>query len=79
MRAGPSTKKTFSATQSGRRGQIMVSHQDIEFARLRMLEVRKALEDYETLTGVASPCEYSWQIQVFSDATGTYLKLSANQ
>lgn len=44
-----------------------------------MLEVRKSLEDYETLDGVASSWEYSWQIQVFSDATATYLKLSANQ
>jgi hypothetical protein len=44
-----------------------------------MLEVRKALEDYETLNGVASSSEYSWLIQVFSDASGTYLKLSANQ
>jgi hypothetical protein len=58
---------------------IMASPHDIDSARLRMLEVRKALEDYETLEGVAWSCEYSWQIQVFSDASGTYLKLSANQ
>ena len=58
---------------------IMASHHDIDSARLKMLEVRKALEDCETLEGVAWSCEYSWQIQVFSDATGTYLKLSANQ
>jgi hypothetical protein len=57
----------------------MASPQDIESARLRMLEVRKALEDYETLYGVASDCEYSRLIQAFSDATGIYLKLSANQ
>jgi hypothetical protein len=79
MRAGPSTKKTFSATQSGRRGQIIVSPHDIESARLRMLEIRKALESCEMLEGVAWSCEYSWLIQVFPDATGTYLKLSANQ
>jgi hypothetical protein len=57
----------------------MTSPHDIESARLTMLEVRKALEDYETLNGVASLSEYSWLIQVFSDASGTYLKLSANQ
>ena len=58
---------------------IMASPQEIESARLRMLEVRKALEDYETLDDIASSSEYPWQIQVFSDASGTYLKLSANQ
>jgi hypothetical protein len=57
----------------------MTSPHDIESARLMMLEVRKALEDYETLNGVASSSEYSWLIQVLSDASGTYLKLSANQ
>ena len=57
----------------------MTSPHDIESARLMMLEVRKALEDYETLNGVASSSEYSWLNQVFSDASGTYLKLSANQ
>ena len=51
----------------------------IEFARLRMLETRKALEDYETLKGNAHSGEYTRLMQAFTKATETYLKLSANQ
>ena len=57
----------------------MASPQDIESARLRMLEVRKALEDHETLKGVASSCEHMRLTQAFAKASNAYLKLSANQ
>jgi hypothetical protein len=57
----------------------MASRQDIESARLRMLEVRKALEDYETLNGLASSGEHMKLNQSFAKATRAYLKLSASQ
>jgi hypothetical protein len=57
----------------------MASPHDIESARLRMLEARKALEDYETLKGVAWSSEHTILTQVFTKATETYLKLSASQ
>jgi hypothetical protein len=44
-----------------------------------MLEARKALEDYETLKGVAWSREHTRLTQVFTKATETYLKLSASQ
>jgi len=57
----------------------MASRHDIESARLRTLEARKALEDYETLKGFASSWEHTRLTQVFAKATQTYLKLSASQ
>jgi hypothetical protein len=57
----------------------MASTHDIKSARLRMLEARKALEDYETLKGVASSSEHIILTRVFTKATETYLKLSASQ
>ena len=57
----------------------MASPHDVESARLRMLEVRKALEDYETLKGVASSCEHMKLTQAFAKASNAYLKLSASQ
>jgi hypothetical protein len=57
----------------------MASPHHIESARLRMLEARKALEDYETLKGVASSSEHTILTRVFAKATETYLKLSASQ
>jgi hypothetical protein len=57
----------------------MASRQDIEFAWLRMLEARMALEDYEKLKGVASSCEHTRLTKAFTKATETYLKLSASQ
>ncbi len=56
----------------------MASPQDMEFARLRMLEVRKALEEYETLNGVASTCEHMKLTQAFAKATRAYLQLAAS-
>jgi hypothetical protein len=61
-------------------GKLMIdSRPDIKSARLSMLEARKALEDYEILKGTAWCCEHKRLIQVFTKATGTYLRLSANQ
>ena len=57
----------------------MASTHDIKSARLRMLEARKALDDYETLKGVASSSEHTILTRVFAKATETYLKLSASR
>jgi hypothetical protein len=57
----------------------MASRQDIESARLKMLELRKALEDYETLNGLASSGEHMKLTQAFATATRAYLKLSASE
>ena len=57
----------------------MASRHEIESARLRMLEARKALEDYETLKGVTSSSKHTILTQIFAKATETYLKLSASQ
>ena len=57
----------------------MASRQDIEFAKLRMLEMRKALEDHETLKGVSSTCEHMKLTQAFAKAARAYLQLSASQ
>jgi hypothetical protein len=57
----------------------MVSADEIELAKLRMLEVRKALEDYETLKGTAASSEHTRLTQAFTNATHTYLKLSRKQ
>jgi hypothetical protein len=61
-------------------GKLMInSRQEIESARLSMLEARKALEDYEILKGTGWSCERKTLIQLFTKATGTYLRLSANE
>ena len=57
----------------------MASPHAIESAKLRMLEVRKALEDYETFKGLAATCEHIRLIQAFTIATKTYFRLSADQ
>ncbi len=57
----------------------MVSSEEVEAARLSMLEARKALEDYETLEGTARSGEHKTLMQAFTKATTTYLKLSASQ
>ena len=57
----------------------MASRQDIESARLSMLEARKALADFETLQGFVSSIEHTRLTQVFTKASETYLKLSASQ
>jgi hypothetical protein len=58
---------------------IMASPHEIESARLSMVEARKALEDYETLKGYVSSSEHTRLTQVFTRATGAYLKLSASR
>lgn len=57
----------------------MVYPDKVEASRLRMLEARKALEDYETLKGVASSSQHTILTRVFTKATEIYLKLSASQ
>jgi hypothetical protein len=57
----------------------MASPHDIESARLRMLEARKALEDYETLKGFVSSREHLTLIRIFTRATQIYLRLSASE
>jgi hypothetical protein len=57
----------------------MASPQDIESARLSMLEARKALEDYERLKGFASCSQHIILTRVFTKATQAYLTLSASQ
>ena len=44
-----------------------------------MLEARKALEDYERLTGFVSSIEHMKLTQAFTKATETYLMLSKSQ
>jgi hypothetical protein len=58
---------------------IMASPQNIELARLRMLEARRALEEYERLKGVAWSLEHTRLTRAFTKAAETYLKLSASQ
>jgi hypothetical protein len=58
---------------------IMASPQDIESARLIMLDAREALEDYQDTKGFASSCEHSRLTQAFTKATETYLMLSKSQ
>ncbi len=57
----------------------MASSHEIESARVRMLEARKALEDYEKLKGTASSSEHRRLTQAFTKATETYLVLSKGQ
>jgi len=54
----------------------MISTDEVEAARLRMLEARKVLEDYERLKGTAPSSEHTILTQVFTKAIDTYLKLS---
>ena len=57
----------------------MASPQDIETARLSMLEARRALSDNETHKGFVSSCEDTRLTLVFNKATEIYLRLSAVQ
>ena len=77
MATRPVANVTTSTIQSGR--MLMPSRQDIEFARLRMLEVRKALADYEAINGFGISSERLRLIQVFARVSKSYLRLSANQ
>jgi hypothetical protein len=58
---------------------MMASRHDVESARLSMLEARKALENHETLKGVASSSEHAILSRVFAKTTEAYLRLSASQ
>jgi hypothetical protein len=80
MAAQPSADPPIPPFKAEEEGMSMTaSPHAIESAKLSMLEARKALEDYETLNGVASSCEHTRLTQVFTKATQTYLKLSASQ
>ena len=57
----------------------MATPNEIESARLRMLEARKALENYETLKSTVPSREHTRLTQLFTKASETYLKLSASQ
>ncbi len=57
----------------------MASRQDIESAKLSMLEARKTLEEYETLKGFVSSGEHTRLTKAFTKATETYIKLSSSQ
>jgi len=71
------TTPPFKAEEEGM--SMTASPHEIESARLNMLGARKALEDYETLKGVASSSEHTIPTRVFTKATSNYLRLSANQ
>jgi len=58
---------------------MMASLHDIESAKLRMLEARRALENHERLEGYVSSVEHTRLTQAFTKATQTYLKLSESQ
>jgi hypothetical protein len=57
----------------------MASPDEIESARLKMLEARTSLEDYERAHGVDSSLEHRTLAQEFTKASMTYLRLSASQ
>lgn len=57
----------------------MDSPNDIESAKVNMLEARRVLDDYETLNGFVSSCEHTRLTQEFSKAAESYLRLSASQ
>ena len=58
---------------------MTASPDDIESARLSMLEARKVLADYETFKGVESSCEHMRLIQVFTKATAPAKTLTCPQ
>jgi hypothetical protein len=79
MAVQPFANMATSAAEGSGIGPLMAARYDIESARLSMLEVRKALENHETLKGVGSSCEHMRLTRAFAKATQVYLKLSANQ
>jgi len=78
MGTRPFANMTTSALQTGRT-LGMASRHDIDSARLRMLEARQALEDYETFNGFATCIEHTTALRRSAEATETYLRLSAGQ
>lgn len=57
----------------------MATAQEIELARLSMLEARKVLESYELAKGTSSCSEHNLLVRLFTRATETYLRLSKHQ
>jgi len=56
-----------------------LSRQQIESARLKMLEARQALEDHERVKGYAPSSEHQKLFDVFKKATQKYLQISRTQ
>jgi len=50
---------------------------DLELAKLRMLEARKALDEYEETHGYGWSLEHQRLAREFSKATEVYLRLSS--
>jgi hypothetical protein len=56
----------------------MVIPADVKAARLRMLEARKMLENYEKLKGFAMSLEHKRLTNVFSKSADVYLRISTS-
>ena len=56
-----------------------LSPTDLELAKLRMLEARKALNDYEATHGFGGSIEHEKLEREFSKATETYLEMLAEE
>jgi len=54
----------------------MADPDEMEAARLRMLEAQKVLEDYETLKAIPLSIEHTRLKLAFTKATANYLRLS---
>jgi hypothetical protein len=59
------------------RKPLMATPRNIESARLKMLEIRKVLEDHESLKGLAPSSEHTRLSQAFARAADVYLRISA--
>jgi hypothetical protein len=57
----------------------MILPAELEAAKLRMVESRKALEDYEKLKGFAASIEHEKLTKIFRRFTEAYLRLSDHQ
>lgn len=52
---------------------------DLELAKLRMLEARKALDDYEAIHAFGGSVEHQKLEREFAKATETYLEMLAEE
>jgi hypothetical protein len=50
--------------------------EEMEFARISMMDARRALEEYEARKGVKKPNVHSILIKAFQKAAANYLRLS---
>jgi hypothetical protein len=58
---------------------FQTSPSDLDFAKLRMLEARKALDDYEEIHGYGGSREHQRLENEFSKSTETYLRLLSEE